>query len=97
MLRSELDPEPEAFWSVLDNRSWTHPYDEKSHRRTYDAVPRSVRDLIDDPFRSLASELRRVGGFAKQTMPLSEFLGADFLRRQIAPKLVENPFSRAME
>jgi plasmid replication initiation protein len=53
MLRSELDPE--AYWSVLDNRSWTHPYDEKSRRRTYDAVPQSVRNLIDDPFRSLVN------------------------------------------
>jgi hypothetical protein len=87
----------EAFWSVLDNRSWTHPYDEKGRRQTYDAIPRSVRDLIDDPFRSLASELHRVGGFAKQTIPFSEFLWADFLRRQIARKLVENDFSRAME
>jgi hypothetical protein len=88
---------PEAFWSVLDNRSWTHPYDEKGHRQTYDAIPRSVRDLIDDPFRSLASELRRVGGYAKQTMPFSEFLWADFLRRQIARKLVENDFAHAVE
>jgi hypothetical protein len=92
---SELSPE--AFWSVLDNRSWTHPYDEKGHRQTYDAIPRSVRDLIDDPFHSLASEVRRAGGFAKQTMPFSEFLWADFLRRQIARKLVENDFSRAVE
>ena len=88
---------PEAFWSVLDNRSWTHPYDEKGRRQTYDAIPRSVRDLIDDPFRSLASELRRVGGFAKQTMPFSEFLWADFLRRQIARELVEDDFANAVE
>jgi hypothetical protein len=50
---------PEAFWSVLDNRSWMYPYDEKGHRQTYDAIPRSVRDLTDDPFRSLASELHQ--------------------------------------
>jgi hypothetical protein len=87
----------EAFWRVLDNRSLTHPYDSEGHRRTYDAVPRSFRDLIDDPFRSLASELRRVGGFAKQTMPFSEFLWADFLRPQIDRKLIEGDFARAVE
>ena len=87
----------EAFWSVLDNWSLTHPYDAEGHRQTYDAIPGSVRDLIDDPFRSLASELRRVGGFAKQTMPFSEFLWADFLRRQIDRKLIERDFARAVE
>jgi hypothetical protein len=71
--------------------------DEKGRRQTYDAIPRSVRDLIDDPFRSLAMELRRVGGFAKQTMPFSEFLWAGFLRRQIALKPVQKDFSRATE
>jgi hypothetical protein len=86
-----------AFWSVLDNRSLTHPYDAEGHRQTYDAIPQSVRDLIDDPFRSLASELRRVGGFAKQTMPFSEFLWADFLRRQIDRKLIEKDFAQAVE
>ena len=38
----------------------------------------TVAELIDDPFRSLAGELRRAGGFAKDTTPFSEFLWADF-------------------
>jgi hypothetical protein len=87
----------EAFWSVLDNRSLIHPYDAEGHRQTYEAIPRSVRDLIDDPFRSLASELRRVGGFAKQIMQFSEFMWADFLRRQIDRKLIDRHFARAVE
>jgi hypothetical protein len=56
-----------------------------------------VNNLIDDPFRSLAGELRRTGGFAKDTTPFSEFLWADFLRRRIKRKLVENNFDRALE
>lgn len=87
----------EACWSVLDNQSLIHPFDAEGRRQTYDAIPRSVRDLIDDPFRSLVSELRRVGGFAKQTMPFSEFLWADFLRRQIDRKLIERNFAMAAE
>jgi hypothetical protein len=47
--------------------------------------------------RSLASELRRAGGFAKQTMPFSEFLWADFLRRQIDRGLIERNFAMAAE
>ncbi len=87
----------DAFWVVLDNRSWMHPFDEEGRRRDYKAIPKSMSDLIDDPFRSLAGELRRQGGFAKDTTPFSEFLWADFLRRRIKRKLVETDFSRAME
>ena len=89
--------EGDAFWVVLDNRSWMHPFDEEGRRRDYKAIPKSMSDLIDDPFRSLAGELRRQGGFAKDTTPFSEFLWADFLRRRIKRKFVENDFSRAME
>jgi hypothetical protein len=89
--------EGDAFWVVLDNRSWMHPFDEEGRRRDYKGIPKSVSDMIDDPFRSLAGELRRQGGFAKDTTPFSEFLWADFLRRHIKRKLVDSDFSRALE
>ena len=88
---------PDAFWIVLDNHNWMHPFDDKGRRRRYEEIPKSVRDLIHDPFRSLASELRLVGGFAKDTTPYSEFLWADFLRRRIKRKIVETDFRRALE
>src|SRR5579862_7543486 len=89
--------ERDAFWTVMDNRSWMHPFDAAGRRRPYQDIPKAITDLIDDPFRSLAGELRRVGGFAKETTPFSEFLWADFLRRRIKRKLVERDFSRAVE
>jgi hypothetical protein len=89
--------QPDAFWVVLDHRGWVHPYDENGERRGFRAIPKSVRDLLDDPFRSLAGELRRAGGFAKETTPFSEFLWADFLRRRIERKAVEKDFAKAME
>jgi hypothetical protein len=89
--------EPDAFWVVMDNRSWMHPFDADGVRRHYKDIPKSVTDLADDPFRSLAGELRRAGGFAKDTTPFSEFIWADFLRRRMKRKLVEDDFDRAME
>jgi hypothetical protein len=89
--------EPDSFWFVLDNRNWMHPFDDKGRRRGYEDIPKSVTELIDDPFRSLAGELRRAGGFAKDTTPFSEFIWADFLRRRIKRKLVEDDFDRALE
>ena len=89
--------EPDAFWVVLDHRGWVHPYDEDGQRRGFRAIPKSVGDLLDDPFRSLAGELRRAGGFAKETTPFSEFLWADFLRRRMDRKAVQKDFAKAME
>jgi len=92
---SRLDPD--AFWVVMDNRSWMHPFDADGKRRHYEDIPRSVTDMADDPFRSLAGELRRAGGFAKDTAPFSEFLWADFLRRRVKRKLIVRDFDRALE
>ncbi len=89
--------EPDAFWSVMDNRNWMHPFDAEGRRRHYRDIPKSVVKLVDDPFRSLAGELRRAGGFAKDTTPFSEFLWADFLRRRINRKEVERDFDHAVE
>ncbi len=86
-----------AFWVVLDNHRWVYPYDAKGERRDYSALPKDVTELKDDPFRSLAGELRRAGGFAKDTTPFSEFLWADFLRRRMSRKTVDGDFEKAIE
>jgi hypothetical protein len=86
-----------AFWIVLDNHRWVYPYDAKGQRRDYSDLPKNVTGMKDDPFRSLAGELRRVGGFAKDTTPFSEFLWADFLRRRLSRKIVEADFAEAVE
>ncbi len=88
---------PDSFWFVMDNHNWMHPFDEHGKRRDYDAIPKSVEGLVDDPYRSLAGELRQVGGYAKDTTPFSEFLWADYLRRQIDRKLVETQFNEALK
>jgi hypothetical protein len=86
-----------AFWFVMDNRGWLHPYDERGRRRPHTELPSSVQDLRDDPFRSLAGELRRAGGYAKETIPFTEFLWGDFLRRHIKKKTVQKNFRRALK
>ncbi len=89
--------EKDAFWTVCDHKSWSHPYDAEGERRPFKDIPKAMADLADDPFRSLAGALRRAGGFAKDTTPFSEFLWADFLRRHIKGKHVEQDFSGALE
>ena len=92
---SRLDRD--AFWVVLDNRGWLHPFDDKGRRCGYDHIPEAIKDLVDDPFRSLAGELRSAGGFAKDSTPFSEFLWADFLRRRMTREAVTASFEHALE
>jgi len=87
----------EEFWVYLDNRCWAHPYDASGRRRDFDDIPGKISGLKDDPFRSVAGELRRIGGFAKDTTPFSEFLWADFMRRRISRSLAEDDFEKALK
>ncbi|WP_022722127.1 ParB-like protein [Rhodopseudomonas sp. B29] len=89
--------DPEAFWVVLDSRRWVYPYDSRGERHHYRDLPKTIAELKDDPYRSLAGELRRVGGYAKDTTPFSEFLWADFLRRRLSRKVVAADFQKASE
>ena len=73
----------DEFWVVMDHNQWTHPYDAKGKRRNFSDMPKKLKQLADDPYRSLAAEVRRAGEYPKDTMPFSEFLWADFLRRRI--------------
>ncbi len=85
------------FWVYLDNRAWCHPYDDTGARCDFSAIPEKINALKDDPYRSLAGELRRAGGFAKDTTPFSEFLWADFLRSRVKAKAIGKNFETALE
>lgn len=88
--------EKSSFWVVLDNRGWCHPYDAEGRRRDFEDIPTMISDLVDDPYRSLAGDLRQAGGFAKDTTAFSEFIWADFLRRRIKLKDIKADFSAAL-
>jgi hypothetical protein len=88
--------EKDLFWYVMEHRNWAHPY-AFGKRYSYDDLPRSVEDLKDDEFRSLAGELRRAGGFAKDTAPFSEFLWANYLRHKMDKREVEKDFDKALK
>jgi len=84
------------FWAHCDNRGWCHPYNAEGERRDFSDIPSQISKLVDDPFRSLAGELRRAGGYAKEVTPFTEFMWADFLRRRVKTKLVQDDFAAAL-
>jgi hypothetical protein len=91
---SKLDRD--AFWFVLDNLNLMHPFDQDGRRQPYEAIPKHVSAMVDDPYRSLAGSLRRAGGYAKADAPYVEFLWADFLRRDITKKKLAADFEGAL-
>lgn len=85
----------EDFWIFLDHRTWVHCYDTKGERKPFASMPKTLREMADDPYRSLATAVRRKGGFAKSDLPYLEFLWANFFRKKIAPSLLQKRMKEA--
>jgi hypothetical protein len=87
----------DEFWIVMDHHQWAHPYDAKGKRRNFSDMPKKLKQLPDDPYRSLAAEVRRVGEYPKDTTPFSEFLWADYFRRRIPLATLRDDPGSALE
>ncbi len=86
-----------AFWRYLDNRALCHPYNADGDRVDFSRIPSQISKLTDDPYRSVAGNLRHLGGYAKDLTPFSEFLWADFLRERISKKAIAKDFDKALD
>jgi hypothetical protein len=76
----------DVFWRGMlrDGKAW--PKDEKGEKHSPTAIPASIDGLRDDPYRSLAVEVRDACGFEKTAKSFAEFKWADFFRRTKLPK-----------
>ena len=86
-----------AFWVELNRRDWCHPHDADGLRRDPAEIPSTIFRLRDDPFRSLASALRRATGAAKPASLFGECKLANALRSQIPPGLIDTDFNAALD
>lgn len=87
----------DGFWRTLQRRGWRRLYDGDGVGRAYEDMPTSLAALQDDPFRSLASALKRRGGFDKIDVPFSEFQWADRLRCSLSLEDLVQDFDAALE
>jgi hypothetical protein len=85
------------FWRMMEHNQWVHPFGADGARRDYSKLPNALTGLEDDPYRSLAGELRTAGGYAKDATPFSEFLWADYLRQHVSLDQIRKNFSKALE
>lgn len=74
----------DSFWKEMIARKWAYLYDENG-KGPLDPklLPKKIKDLKDDPFRSLAWAVREREGFSKTEEPFAEFQWADFFRGKI--------------
>jgi hypothetical protein len=85
------------FWETMKARGWVHLRSEKGRPRTVAQLPRHVRELQDDPYRSLAWVVRQAGGFEKTQVPFSEFDWAEHYRSRITIKPGKNGWKAAVK
>lgn len=90
------DLEKSEFCNIMDHRRWVYPYDGNGQRQPFEAIPKLVTALVDDPWRSLAGAVRQAGGYAKENEPFAEFLWADFLRHRLDAALLASDFDAAL-
>ena len=84
------DENPDAFWKQLEANNEVYLKDQNGEPIRPQDLPASVKDLADNPFRSLAGAVRQSCGLEKGDPNSSgedyiEFQWADFLRAHWAP------------
>jgi hypothetical protein len=85
------------FWPKMSAARWAHPIDEEGKRRPFTEIPTHLKELRDDPYRSLACYVRNASGFLKTPTAYAEFLWADFFRSRVTIGPKRKDFDAAVE
>ncbi|KAA0179335.1 hypothetical protein FX016_19920 [Cupriavidus gilardii] len=78
---------PDRFWLEMEARHLVHPYDQYGERQGLAALPHSLAEMRDDPYRSLEAFAQLAGGYDKVKQAYPDFRWADFFRRHIDGRL----------
>jgi len=99
------DAKPDDFWKHMEDNNEVYLKDQSGNRMTPHDLPASLKDLSNDPFRSLAGAVRESCGFEKGDKSSSgedylEFQWANYLRANwaqtgIAAKDIDTNFDSA--
>lgn len=83
------------FFQALQQRGFV--YLREPTRRGLRELPRTLRDLADDPYRSFVAQLRRSCACPKDRTPFAEFRWADFLRSRLKADLLRTNHAGAVK
>ena len=72
------------FWKTMHEQNWVYLFDQSGGGPQQPAtLPKHIKDLKFDPYRSLAWIVREHHGYVKNSAPFSEFKWANFFRARI--------------
>ena len=72
------------FWKTMHQNNWVYLFDENGGGpQAPETLPKHIKDLGHDPYRSLAWLVREHHGYLKNDAPFSEFKWANFFRTRI--------------
>jgi hypothetical protein len=91
------DVRAERFWVVMESEGWAFPIDESGRRRGFGAIPHDLRQLKDDPYRTLAVALREAGAYEDVKGIPAEFAWAAFLRSCVPAATLASDFAQALQ
>lgn len=86
------------FWKQMRERQRVHPYDEHGNGPlSVILLPAHVKELKDDPWRSLACAVREAGGYEKHDeIAYADFKWADFFRANVPFENTDAGFAAAV-
>jgi hypothetical protein len=64
---SDLD-----FVAAMIDRGWMHPYNEWGEKVEIDNLPRTITEMPDDPYQSIAAFLRIAGVFGSPSASMMD-------------------------
>jgi hypothetical protein len=85
------------FWEKMADEKLVFQYSKGEGPLKPSELPRRLDGMGDDPYRSLASEVRRRGGFEKEMTNYSEFAWAGFFRERVKIGSSDEDFERAVD
>ncbi len=102
IIKDYSDLSLQEFWKKLVEKDWAYLYDQGKLRPASE-LPKTLKELTDDPFRTLAWLVRKVGGYEKVKIPFTEFKWANFFRERLkkvdfsTPESTQSALNRALE
>ncbi|MCX7049611.1 MAG: chromosome partitioning protein ParB [Candidatus Sumerlaeota bacterium] len=92
------DLDKAEFWKQMKEQGWLYLYDGAGNGPLDpEKLPRTVRQLTDDPYRSLSWEVRERGGYEKTNVSFAEYKWAAFFRQRIKLEPEERNFEQAVQ
>jgi hypothetical protein len=86
------------FWRSMTSFDWLYTLDENGHELKFpEQLPRNIKDLRDDPYRSLAWAVRDAYGYDETEIPFADFQWAGFFRTRVKIGTGEDGFKTAVK